>query len=152
SVAGEDVRSAAVGFDGPGESVSRLVDERAVLESFKLCLSFRSGADGLSGAIAYDAAAYAADGIDRLSAALPGLIEAAALTPASPVQDLPIVSEAERHRILESWNPAPSEFPRDRTVLDLFEERARAAPESPAVSAAGKTLSYAELDARAGRL
>src|SRR5262249_53957584 len=60
SVAGEDVRSAAVGFDGPGESVSRLVDERAVLESFKLCLSFRSGADGLSGAIAYDAAAYAA--------------------------------------------------------------------------------------------
>jgi len=152
SLSDEDVRSSAVGFEGPWEDVSPLVDERVVLENFKLCLAFRSAPDGLSASIAYDVAAYAPDGIQRLADALPVLIDAAALSPDSPVQDLPIVSEAGRRRIVESWNPGPSDFPRDRTVLDLFEERARAAPESPAVGAGGETLSYGELNARAERL
>ncbi|MFI6510691.1 condensation domain-containing protein, partial [Streptosporangium sp. NPDC050855] len=37
-------------------------------------------------------------------------------------------------------------------VVGLFEERARLAPDAPAVAHAGRRLSYAELDERAGRL
>jgi amino acid adenylation domain-containing protein len=148
----EDARSAAVGFEGPGAEISPLAAERVVLESFKLRLSFQAAEDGLRGTLAYDPAAYAADGMERLAAALPVLIDAAARSPESAVGDLPILSESERRTIVESWNPAPSEFPRGKTVLDLFEERAHRAPEALAVAGGGETLSYGELNARADRV
>ncbi len=43
-------------------------------------------------------------------------------------------------------------YPVDRTVLQLFQDRARAVPDAPAVTFGGRTLSYRELDRRANDL
>ncbi|MEW1749997.1 non-ribosomal peptide synthase/polyketide synthase [Streptomyces angustmyceticus] len=68
-----------------------------------------------------------------------------------PLHELAWTTAEERRRMLVDWNGTEHGRP-GTTVLDLFEDRAARTPDAPAVTCAGSTLSYAELDARAGRL
>ncbi|MFC6016164.1 amino acid adenylation domain-containing protein [Plantactinospora solaniradicis] len=75
-----------------------------------------------------------------------------AADPDLPLSELPMLAETERHLVVVDWNdtvvpPAPV-----AGVHELFESRVQASPDSVAVSCAGETLTYAELDAEANRL
>src|SRR6185295_18034717 len=63
---------------------------------------------------------------------------------------LPAISAAERQRILE-LSAAPALWPEHATVTDLFDDAVRRHPTRPAVTCEGRTISYAELNARVTR-
>lgn len=65
---------------------------------------------------------------------------------------LPLLDEAERRRILYEWNRTEVDYDRRATVASLFAAQVERTPEAPACSFEGETLSYRELDDRAGRL
>ncbi|MFF7651508.1 non-ribosomal peptide synthase/polyketide synthase [Streptomyces sp. NPDC007983] len=85
--------------------------------------------------------------VDRLCRLLTGI----AADPDRPLRALPWTTAEERRRILVEWNGSAEEVP-ERTVVDLFEEQAARTPDATAVTCGAESLSYAELDARAGRL
>jgi amino acid adenylation domain-containing protein len=64
----------------------------------------------------------------------------------------PVLTGAERARILDEWNDTRTEFPRAVCLHQLFEASAARAPESDALLFRDERLSYRELDARANRL
>ncbi len=73
--------------------------------------------------------------------------------PRRRLSELPVLDGAERHQLLVEANDTAREPPRQPFVHRLFEERAAAAPEAPAVSQDGRrTLTYGELDRRANQL
>ena len=72
--------------------------------------------------------------------------------PAAPLSRQPILSTAERERLLTEWTGADRPYPQDQTVAARFAECAAKSPEAIAVIEAGCRLTYAELDARANRL
>lgn len=51
-----------------------------------------------------------------------------------------------------TWNATSTDYPRDRTVAQLFEEVVSASPDSVALVFGNTRLTYAELNARANRL
>ena len=51
-----------------------------------------------------------------------------------------------------SWSGKTTEYPRDKSVAQLFEETAAASPDAVAVVLAGKQISYQELNTSANRL
>ena len=53
---------------------------------------------------------------------------------------------------LQKWNDTRTDYPRDRSVAQLFEETAAAHPNATAVVLGGQALTYAELNRRANRL
>jgi len=53
---------------------------------------------------------------------------------------------------LQKWNDTRTNYPRDKSVAQLFEETAAAHPNVTAVVLGGQTLSYAELNRRANHL
>ena len=61
------------------------------------------------------------------------------------------LSEADRHRILVEWNDTGTPVP-DGTVVDLVAAQVASRPGRPAVTFGATTLTYAELDRRAGAL
>jgi amino acid adenylation domain-containing protein len=65
--------------------------------------------------------------------------------PAIRLSQIPILSDAE-HEAMRAANQTHAPFPRDRTVIDLFQDRVRAAPDAPALTCNGRSLSYAQLD------
>jgi amino acid adenylation domain-containing protein len=53
---------------------------------------------------------------------------------------------------LQKWNDTRTDYPRDKSVAQLFEDTAAAHANATAVVLAGQTLTYAELNRRANRL
>ncbi|MGW1942562.1 amino acid adenylation domain-containing protein [Streptomyces goshikiensis] len=92
--------------------------------------------------------ARAAAGIaDRLA----GLLEQLARTTDTPVGALELITPGERDRLRAGWAGAVRDVPAG-TVADRFAERAAATPGACAVVAGTTRLTFAELEARAGRL
>ena len=62
------------------------------------------------------------------------------------------ISQAEAQRILVDFNHSEKDFSTAQTVLDFFAAQVAKQPEQTALTFSGKSLSYAELDARSNQL
>ncbi|MFD5468783.1 condensation domain-containing protein, partial [Kitasatospora sp. NPDC127059] len=99
---------------------------------------------------------YATDLFDHATAAtlaerLLRVLSAVAADPDAPIGGIDLLAPAEREQLLTGWNGPAVPVP-DATLPELFEARATATPDAPAVVADTGTLSYAELDSRAEHL
>jgi amino acid adenylation domain-containing protein len=77
------------------------------------------------------------------------------MTPESHQLAEPTSSESGRASLPEppqKWNDTRTDYPRDKSVAQLFEDTAAAHADATAVVLAGQTLTYAELNRRANRL
>ncbi|HET7866203.1 MAG TPA: AMP-binding protein, partial [Burkholderiaceae bacterium] len=83
--------------------------------------------------------------------ALQQLSDALAHRPDMPVCTLPILSAAQRERLL-GFNATEAAIPAGLCIHQLFEQQVRRTPEAPALVFEDTTLSYAQLDAQANRL
>src|SRR6185369_12188155 len=63
-----------------------------------------------------------------------------------------MISAEERRVLLEEWNETAVEYPRERSVAELFEEVAVRQAEAIAVEYEGEQLSYEQLNRRANQL
>ncbi|MFL6261091.1 MAG: non-ribosomal peptide synthetase [Thermoanaerobaculia bacterium] len=63
-----------------------------------------------------------------------------------------LLSDTERHQVAVQWNETGSGYERDRCVHELFERQAARSPESLAITAGERRLTYGELNAWANRL
>ena len=68
------------------------------------------------------------------------------------ISDLPLLTEEERHLLVEEWNATASEYPKDKCLHDLFAEQAAKTPEAVAVVYEDSELTYGELDRRSNQL
>ncbi len=80
------------------------------------------------------------------------LLEGMVAHPHARLKDLPLLTEAERHEVLEVWNRTGMAYPAARCAHELVEEQARVRPEALAAEGGGRKMSYRELNERAERL
>ncbi|MEG5263209.1 non-ribosomal peptide synthetase [Pseudomonas sp. JDS28PS106] len=80
------------------------------------------------------------------------LLEALLVEPDRALSELPLLQAQERQALLESLGEEPGIHRLDQTIHGLFAEQARLRGQAPALTFAGQTLSYTELDQRANRL
>ncbi|HKV09578.1 MAG TPA: amino acid adenylation domain-containing protein, partial [Thermoanaerobaculia bacterium] len=134
----------------PGLTVAALEEETGTAK-FDLTLTLAERSGGLAAALEYNTDLFDGPTILRLLASFERLLEAAAGDPEQRLSVLPLLGEPERAQLLREWNDTAALRPA-RCVHELFEEQARLRPEALAVAMGGERLTYAELDARAGRL
>ena len=89
--------------------------------------------------------------IDELHAHFIRLLEAVAADPDRPVDELSMLSETERRRLLVEWN-GPSVDYAPSSLHSLVEAQAAASPGAVAAVFDGTELTYADLNARANQL
>ncbi|WP_164021359.1 non-ribosomal peptide synthetase, partial [Pyxidicoccus trucidator] len=118
---------------------------------FDLALAVSQDPEGLSGHIEYSTDLFREDTVRRLSAHLLVLIESAMAEPLRPVTELPLLTPAERQRMLVEWNDTRAPVP-ETTAHQLFEAQVERAPDAVAAVFEGESLTYAELNARANQL
>ena len=120
---------------------------------FDLVLYISETAGGLSAALHYSSDLFEEATIERLLGHFRTLLEGILRQPEQALSGLPLLDEAEQHEILYQWNATAIEYPRDKCIHELFEERAAQTPDSTAVVSEGREeLTYGELNARANRL
>lgn len=80
------------------------------------------------------------------------LLEAIAEDASRPVSALPLLRQEELDRIVYSWNDTTADYPKQKTVHQLFEEQAARTPDAIALEFEEKKLTYRELDHKANQL
>ncbi|OLR94122.1 non-ribosomal peptide synthetase [Actinokineospora bangkokensis] len=114
------------------------------------------GLDGAEGAITL-IWEYATDLFDEATmremvARYQVLLRAAIAAPATAASQLPLVPPADEQRLIAAATGERAPFPADATVAQLFAEQVAAAPDAEALVDGDVSLTYAELDDRAGRI
>ncbi|HEU5218746.1 MAG TPA: amino acid adenylation domain-containing protein, partial [Gemmatimonadales bacterium] len=141
--------AAPVGLGGLTVESLRLHTGAAKAE---LALFATERSDGLQLAIEYRSDLFDRETIERMQGHLAILLEGIIENPATPVDRLPMLSGAERHRLLDEWSGSATAYPRNSTISARFREIAARAPDLPAVVVDGETITYRALSERAGRL
>ncbi|MDY6804445.1 MAG: amino acid adenylation domain-containing protein [Cyanobacteriota bacterium] len=135
----------------PGVSFTWLQMETARAK-FDLFLSMEETEAGLIGYWEYSRDLFDAATIRRAIGHFQTLLEGIVANPGTPVGELPLLAEAERHQLLVEWNDTASEYPRDKCIHQLFEEQVERSPDAVAVVFENEQLTYRELNAKANQL
>ena len=96
--------------------------------------------------VSYDRRRFDGPAIQRLLGHLETLLDGMAAGPDLAVDELPVLSEAERAALVLEWNDTEADLGPDVCAHTLFEEQARLRPDAPAVEMGDRVLTYRELD------
>jgi len=80
------------------------------------------------------------------------LLEGIVANPDARLDELPLLTDAEREQLLDGWNETRKTFPAERSLQELFEAQVAARPGALAVFSDQEQLTFAELNRRANWL
>jgi amino acid adenylation domain-containing protein len=80
------------------------------------------------------------------------LLKAVVANPECPLQNLQILTAAERQKILVDWNNTQTNYPKDACIHELFEVQAEQTPDAIALVFGEQKLTYQQLNCRANQL
>ena len=126
------------------------LDEQTAQFDLTLCLEKQ--AEGLVGRWEYNTDLFDASTIERLVEHFQTLLAGIVANPHQPISQLPILTAAERDRLLVRWNDTQTAYPQDRCIHQLFEEQVELHPDLLAVVFNDQQLTYRELNTRANQL
>jgi amino acid adenylation domain-containing protein len=119
---------------------------------FGLNLLMMEDAGGMVAGAEYNCALFDDATIQRLLGHFRNLLAGIVAGPARRLSQLPLLDETERTQLLTTWNATQADYPRDRTIVRLFEEQAEQTPAAIAVTCGQEQLTYRELNERANQL
>jgi amino acid adenylation domain-containing protein len=100
----------------------------------------------------YNSDLFSAATAERMARDYCRVLDSLVSEPGARASTLPLLADAERHRVLVEWNDTATGYPRDATIDRLFGEVARRDPSAVAVVSGEDAITYGELDRRSSRL
>jgi len=119
---------------------------------FDLTLDVEERLEEIVGWFEYNADLFEASAIARMIGHFQTLLEGIVANPKQQISELPLLTEAERYKLLIEWNNTFAEYPQDKCIHQLFEEQVAQTPNNIAVAFEAQQLTYRELNARANQL
>ncbi len=145
----QNAPNAGLEFQSLSVSPVRLDTETA---RFDLTLSIHETAPGLSGALQYNTDLFHDATITRMIGHFQILLKGIVADADRRISDLPILTDAENHKLLVEWNETKRDYPKEKCLHQLFEEQVKRTPDSVAVIFEDQQLTYQELNTRSNQL
>ncbi len=120
--------------------------------NYPLSISVTDSRDGFGFIIQVKREVGAERVFEFMQNAVSGIMDALDRDPALPVQEIDILPDDERSRMLCEWNDTDRAYPEHLCVHQVFETQAQKTPDAVAISYGEHALTYAELNLRANRL
>ena len=135
----------------PGLEISALRGGYDIAK-FDLTLNLSEQDQEIAGSLNYATALFDRDTIERQVGYLQAMLRSMVAEAERPVASLDILPFEERQLLLHTWNETQTDYPADQCLHQLFEQQVERTPHAIALVYEEKTLTYAELNARANRL
>jgi len=119
---------------------------------FDLTLSIAEAGGSLEATLEYNTDLFKPATVRRMSDHFQTLLEGMVANPEQRLSELPMLTEAEKHRLVVEWNDTKRDYPQDKCIHELFEEQAERTPEATAVVFEERHLTYRELNRRANQV
>jgi len=126
-----------------------LADQSA---KYELRFNLQDTEQGISGQVEYSTDLFDAATIAHMVEHFQMLLAGIVADPTSRLSELPLISDAERHTLLNVWNQTQCPFPGDLCIHQLFESQSERTPNATALIWKDQRLTYGELNDRATRL
>jgi amino acid adenylation domain-containing protein len=122
--------------------------------SHNLQFSFSKNDKEILLAVEYNVSRYREVTIERVAKHFIRLLQQSVLKPDSPVTRLEILSDEERRQLLLDFNDSQADYPRDKSLQQLFEEQVNRTPGNTAITGPeiAEPLTYLELNRKANQL
>ncbi|MFH9499792.1 amino acid adenylation domain-containing protein, partial [Streptomyces globisporus] len=137
------------------DALREFADVKAARMDLTVNLAERHGEDGsphgIDGVITYRTDLFEQDTVTALVERLLQVLRAVTDAPGRRIASVDVLSEDERHLLLEEWNDTATPVP-SATVPELFQRQVRETPDATALVADGVHITYEDLNARANRL
>ncbi|MFZ1009220.1 MAG: condensation domain-containing protein, partial [Candidatus Sulfotelmatobacter sp.] len=119
---------------------------------FDVSLTFAEGPQGLTGTWQYNSDLFEQRTIARWVESFQVLLEGIVSCPETRLSRLGLLSENDRAKILEEFNPAELAYDRQQCVHQEIEQQTKLIPSKAAIAYRGRELSYHGLNAQANRV
>ncbi|MFJ8520731.1 amino acid adenylation domain-containing protein, partial [Lysinibacillus xylanilyticus] len=119
---------------------------------FDLTLSATQSAKTLNFNIEYCSKIFNKETIKRIGKHFTKICENVASNTNKELNEIDLLTEEEKYQILHDFNNTIEEYPKEKTIQQLFEEQVEKTPDNIAVVFENKKLTYRELNERANRL
>ncbi len=119
---------------------------------FELTFTLTENADGLNGSVEYCTDLYSEQTIQRMIGHFKELLSSIVSAPEEAINNLTVLSSSEQQQLLTGFNDTELAYPKDKSIIHLFEEQVVKTPGSVALVFEEKQLSYTELNAKANQL
>ena len=119
---------------------------------FDLEVELSETMEGLKCTFAYNTDLFDRSTIERMAGHYQMMLEGIAANPDQRLSELPLLTEAERYKLLVEWNNTGVDYPRDKCIHELFEEQVEKTPDAIAVVFEDQQLTYRELNTKANQL
>ena len=134
----------------PGWDVT-CIDVETGTTKFELCLVLDDRPEGLLCRFIYNTGLFDDDAMSRMGSHWQTLLESIVADPGQQISKLKLLTNAERHRILQEWNDTARPY-QPRPIHELFEAQAQNKPDATAVRCGAEQLTFRELNQSADRL
>ena len=108
--------------------------------------------DAVSGAIDYNPDLFKRESLEILARHLQEILRAASESPDQTISQLELLSPSRREELVVEYNNSASEYPRDKTIVQLFAEQVEKTPAHIALEFRNETVTYRDLDQRSNQL
>jgi amino acid adenylation domain-containing protein len=122
------------------------------MAKFDLTVFIWEGDDGINGTFEYNTDLFDEETIKRMQGHFQTLLEGIVANPDCCLNDLPLLTETERKKLLFQWNETQADYPKTKCLHHLFEEQVAQTPHAVAVVFEDQQLTYRELNIRANQL
>jgi amino acid adenylation domain-containing protein len=122
------------------------------IAKFDLTLSISETVQGLQGEWEYNTDLFDSSTIERIAVHFENLLSAIVAHPQMAVNELPLLTETERHQLLGNCSRVETENLKNKCIHQLFEEQVELTPDAVAVVYEEQQLTYQELNIKANQL
>ena len=134
------------------ELISSPIAVDSGIAKFDLSLFADETEGGLHLRLVYNTDLFDRETVERMAGHFQTLLEGISANPDQRIGSLPILTGAERHQLLVSWNDTQRVYPRNKCIHQLFEDQAVKHPMDTALVFQDQYITYTELNAKANRV
>ncbi|MEZ4692105.1 MAG: amino acid adenylation domain-containing protein [Ignavibacteria bacterium] len=135
-----------------GDLILEGEDSRQNVSKFDLVYSLTETEDGLHGIVEYCTDLFKEETIIKMIAHFKNLLSSVVKDPEQKTGSLQMLSKEEEEKVVKEFNETASEYPSEKSIVDLFEEQVTLSPDAPAVLFENEKLTYKELDERSNQV
>ena len=122
------------------------------VSQFDLSFDFLALNDTLHLKLIYNTDLYNRSTMERMLSHVENLLESITKEPTSLISDLTYIGEDEQHLLLDEFNATEAKYPKEKTIVDLFEDQVANTPRAIALVYEGEEMSYEELNWKSNQL
>ncbi len=123
-----------------------------VSSKFDLTLNAFENNQGIHFGLEYSSDLFKQTTIERMSKHLIQIISVVVENPDLRMAEIEMITAEEKHKLLVEFNKTKFDYPKDKTIVQLFEEQVRRTPDNIAISFGDQELTYLELNQKANQV